>query len=345
VRAAGVVLVVLAAVLAGCGAETSAREGAGLSGAELEWVADYAAWTAGFDERLRREQEARAGALAGGAGLEKYRQAAASLVGCAEDVAGELDSPPTARLDPTLDALHDMCRAIAPAVRRLAAAPSAASLVDALHTVEQGVLRREEIDAALETLLLARGTLPELTGDVTASRIEPALTAAAGRVAAGRSIHVRCWAAADWRQVLREEEALTNGYLAVDTTGAFAVPRTSTLHLQQEQCEPLARLATDGLAPGEGVDRSELSYAVGVLSHEIQHIAGRGTEAETECVALQHHAEVARELGASESYALSLASTYLIEHYPPDDEEYRSEECRPGGALDLAPETPAWPTG
>lgn len=340
-------LSVVVTALAGCSRGPTEPDGAGLTDAEISWVADYAAWGADLDELLRREEVARAGVLSGGAASEAYGEVAVELAGCSRSLDDALGSTPTVRLEPIARALDDICRAVVPAVERLATAPAprrTTLLVVTLHAVEQAALRRDEIGDEVDELLLARGPLPELGGTTERSRVEPTLTAAAAAVADGRSVHVRCWSAADWRKVLREEDALTNGQLAIDTTGAFAVPLTSTLHLQQEQCGPLARLAYDGWEPTGG-DLSELAYAVGVLSHEIQHIAGRGTEAETECAGLQHLAGLARELGASESYSLLLARTYLEEHYPPDADEYASPECRPGGALDLAPETSAWPTG
>ena len=145
--------------------------------------------------------------------------------------------------------------------------------------------------------------------------------------------------------MLDEEEALTNGQLTVDTVGAFAVRATGTVHLQQSDCAILGRLAYDRWAPTDPADLDRVAETVSTLSHEIQHIVNSAGEAETECAAVQHNSEVAqvsarrRPTPASSPIATGTVSTRRT---PTDT---RSDECRPGGMLDLAPETPSWPTG
>ena len=346
-RAARVVLVVLVAVVAGCGAEPSEREDGGLSDAELEWVADYAGWSDELGDQLLRESAARAGVLSESGALERYARVTAELRDCRSRLEERPGTPPTLRLRETFADLQGVCDVLVPAVTALVEAADPAGRTGPFVDVEQAIgsayFEWRRIDDALDAFSLARGHLPRVGGKTSQSRVEPVLTAVAARVADGRHIEVRCWHPDDWRRVLREEKALTNGALTIDSVGAFAVTLTGTLQLQQVHCGQLVSLSAPGPS-GTGLDA--LSFAVELLSHEIQHVVGPGQgEAATECAAVQHVAEVAEELGASAAQARELADYYWEEIYPTGDEEYRSEQCRPGGALDLAPETPAWPTG
>lgn len=346
-RAAGVVLVVLATVLAGCGAEAAERAGGGLTADELVWVADYAVWSEELGEQLLRESGARGGVLSEPGALDRYAQATAKLRECRSRLEERPGEPPTFRFRETFADLQGVCDLLGSAVTALVEAADPAGRTGPFVEVEQAISRAyfewSRVGDALDAFSLARGHLPRVGGKTSQSRVEPVLTAVAARVADGRHAEVRCWHPDDWRRVLREEKALTNGALTIDSVGAFALALTGTLHLQQVHCGRLVGLSAPGPS-GSGLD--ELSFAVGLFSHEIQHVVGPDQgEAATECAAVQHVAEVAEELGASAAQARKLADHYWEEMYPNEDEEYRSEECRPHGALDLAPDTPAWPTG
>jgi hypothetical protein len=84
--------------------------------------------------------------------------------------------------------------------------------------------------------------------------------------------------------------------------------------------------------------------AVHVIGHESMHLAGVVDEAVADCLALQLDAWVAVRLGASRSFARSLAREYWTTYYSAQDVRYRSAGCRDGGALDLFPESAGWPT-
>lgn len=349
VRAIGAAfLLAVLAVAGGCGGHAQEASGPGLSKAELRWVGKYATWSDGFYRELGREAEARANVLGDPAGVERYRAATEELRNCESglDTLGETSS----RLTPTRNAVRRMCRSIAAAATRLADA-NGEGTVDAfvdMNTAGSGVyLEAQRIDGALDELTLARGKLARIGGASNASRVDPTLTAVAARVADGRSIQVRCWSPADWKRVLDEESALTLGAMTVDTVGAFAQPLTGTVHMQQEQCTPLVSLARDGLVPyDDHGDLYDLAFAVGTLSHEIQHIVAPGAnEAGTECAGVQHNADVAMELGVLADEAREIAAFYWERIYPEEGDAYRTADCRPGGVLDLAPETDAWPTG
>lgn len=94
-------------------------------------------------------------------------------------------------------------------------------------------------------------------------------------------------------------------------------------------------------------DRAEPSIdevvAVHVLTHEAMHVAGERNEALTECRALQQDARTVVLLGGSPTQGAELARRVATEVYPTMPDEYRTAECRPGGALDRTPGDGDWP--
>lgn len=116
------------------------------------------------------------------------------------------------------------------------------------------------------------------------------------------------------------------GYVAFGPDG---VPERSTL-IKRDQCHDLAAyLRSDKLDPTQ-----QQVVAVHVLTHETIHMDGVTNEVETECLAVQQDARMARLLGAAPEAADALALTYWTEIYPRMPSEYRSEECGPGLLLD-----------
>jgi hypothetical protein len=95
---------------------------------------------------------------------------------------------------------------------------------------------------------------------------------------------------------------------------------------------------------GECDDWGLKLVAVHVLAHEAMHLAGVIDESEAECFAVQADAYVTRRLGATPTFARSIAREYWADYYPSQDRRYRSAECRDGGALDLFPARAGWPT-
>ncbi len=83
--------------------------------------------------------------------------------------------------------------------------------------------------------------------------------------------------------------------------------------------------------------------AVHVLTHEAMHVAGERNEALTECRALQADARTVLLLGGSATQGAELAQRVASEVYPTMPDEYRSPECRAGGALDRTPGDGTWP--
>jgi len=86
------------------------------------------------------------------------------------------------------------------------------------------------------------------------------------------------------------------------------------------------------------------AIALDVLAHESWHLEGNQNEAVTECYALQTVGFVATKLGSDNVQARGLARLVHLLVYPQMPDEYRSDECRDGGALDLRPDSSAWPS-
>lgn len=82
--------------------------------------------------------------------------------------------------------------------------------------------------------------------------------------------------------------------------------------------------------------------AVHVLTHEAMHFASVLDEAAAECAAVQRDAQTARLLGAAADDAAAVAATYYATVYPRMPDDYRSADCKPGGALDEGLQDAPW---
>jgi hypothetical protein len=91
------------------------------------------------------------------------------------------------------------------------------------------------------------------------------------------------------------------------------------------------------------LDTLKTLWALHTLAHESWHLAGEESESVAECHALQTTALVAERLGASPGEAEASARTVLYQLYPQMPSEYRSDDCRDGGPLDLHAASNVWP--
>ena len=124
------------------------------------------------------------------------------------------------------------------------------------------------------------------------------------------------------------------GYVRYDADG---VPERATL-IKRDPCGDLRAY----LSSAKDLPSRDEVVAVHVLSHEARHMAGVTVEAVAECEAMQRDARTARLLGADEQQATELATRYWREVYPRMPDDYRSADCRPGGALDERLPNPPW---
>jgi hypothetical protein len=95
-----------------------------------------------------------------------------------------------------------------------------------------------------------------------------------------------------------------------------------------------------------GCDQDTLGAVSGIvtLAHESWHLRGIVEEARTQCYAVQTTEAVARALGISPADARAIGVRVALDDARAPRGEYHSSACRPGGAYDLRPETPDWPS-
>jgi hypothetical protein len=95
---------------------------------------------------------------------------------------------------------------------------------------------------------------------------------------------------------------------------------------------------------GPCVNRAEpIAEAINTLTHEAMHMRGWIDEATAQWFAIQEDAWTTRELGGTAEEGRVVAD-FVLATQPGLPREYQSAACRPGGALDLHPETAAFPT-
>jgi hypothetical protein len=82
--------------------------------------------------------------------------------------------------------------------------------------------------------------------------------------------------------------------------------------------------------------------AVTTLTHEAMHLRGWEDEATAQCYVIQEDPWTVVRLGGTRAEGAAVASLALAEQGAMPA-EYQSGECRARGALDLHPETPAFP--
>ncbi len=154
---------------------------------------------------------------------------------------------------------------------------------------------------------------------------------AAASVLAGRPVHVNCQRIAGAMVDVNADL----GEVGFDQEGQ---PDDFTT-LKYEACTNLrAWLGSDKVAP-----TLDQVIAVHVLAHESEHLAGVRNEAQAECISVQRTEEAARLLGATANQARKLALTYAIRVYPEMPDDYRSDDCKDGGSMDIRPDDTSWP--
>ena len=150
----------------------------------------------------------------------------------------------------------------------------------------------------------------------------------------GGDATVRCWTSdANW-QAVSESMARTEPRLR--NLLGFAVPWERRIELSPSVCASLAAIRP-GHVPIEAIE---------VLTHESEHLVGPdgiSNEAKVDCYAAQRMDVTGKALGAPVSEVRHGAVFYLRVLQPLLPAEYRSRECRAGGAYDLTPGDGRWP--
>lgn len=260
--------------------------------------------------------------------------------GCAERLHQRVGDSPARDLEPVDSAVSRLCDAFEQAYSDLDRAFKTND--STIYQRSQREMHRAEAQLAPVRALVdawrpgAGGGLPTRGGLVESSRIEPRFSDAASAIAHTR-VSVRCWSQADWPRI--ERVARAEGAAVTDLAG-LADPTTETADLSPEVCHDLVGLAYLG-------ERTSARAAFGltVLAHEATHLredAG-GSEAVTECYAMQRDVEAAPKLGLTHAEAQTLAQVYWTDIYPEDTPEYFTADCRDGGPYDLHPHDTHWP--
>jgi hypothetical protein len=338
VRAVAVIALSLALVACGGNGERT------FAGGELEWVRGISVWLHRFEADVRRAEDLRAAALGRSPEARAgYERAVERLADCADRFDSDVGAPPVARLAGGAHMLRDACVALSRGERSSlesfdgdpgdALVAGSASMGHGTDLLLRGRKR-------LEAAFLWNARLPRVGGETGRSRVEPRFSRAASTLAL-RRIEVRCWSARDWEDVSTEFRA----YQAVlfEPSGFVGDIDSARVNLAPWICAHLVDLAyAHRVRRGEG--GLETADAVNTLAHEAEHVIGpNGSEAETECYALQDVRRVARLLGASGAYADELAARQWREAYPRETPEYTTPLCYDGGPLDANPETSRWP--
>ena len=193
------------------------------------------------------------------------------------------------------------------------------------------------VGLAVETFAAARalatGPLPQIAGASAASHIDPVLGQVASELA-GTPAEVRCWSRADWPRVTAIDP---------EPTGGFTDFSERTINLPPGVCRSLAVLAYSPWHRFADASWSQIA-APHVLAHEAAHLGEAGpSERRAECDAVQTTQRAAELLGAAPEYARWMARLDWTHLYPRLSDSYRSQDCVPGGPLDLHL-AEGWPT-
>jgi hypothetical protein len=332
----------LALVLAGCG--TQRGEESDPRRTEMAWIGQMSAWLHGFERDLERAEALRNAQLRGQRSHRRdYERAVGEVRACARRFDELVGPPPAARLRVPARLLRESCRAYATAetagLRSFDGDPGDA-LVGASRALSRaaGLFLRGTAD--LESGFAWNRPLPRAGRETGGSRIEPHFSRVASEIAR-RPIEIRCWSNGDWRRVRDEFRVYNN--VTLEPSGFVSDVDRGHVNLSPWVCAHLVDLAY-AQARRNGSGGLDTADAVETLTHEAEHVAGpEGTEAETECYAMQDLRRAARLLGASASYADELASRQWREAYPRLTPEYRTPLCFDGGPLDADRTSSVWP--
>jgi hypothetical protein len=121
--------------------------------------------------------------------------------------------------------------------------------------------------------------------------------------------------------------------------------RTSgRIDLSPVVCDPLRRFLRSRYTPFLNLQSYQLAEALVTLAHEAEHLRHpEAAEDVVECYALQRVRAIVRDAERRPSYQKEMAGLAWEVGYPNTSDEYRTEDCRNGGPLDLHPRSQAWP--
>lgn len=198
-------------------------------------------------------------------------------------------------------------------------------------------------------------TAATVTTSARATQASPTeqLVGAIATELAERPVSAHCHTVRDWSALAARHSSNADdlwSYVDGTTTDGRDFFPSDVVELSPQACAALAayhaavpaargrRCATRylrALVLGACPRYAERLVAIETITHESQHLKGIFSEATAECYGMQYHATVSQRLGASAAQARAMAIDYFAFIYPTLDPEYRSNECRQGGVLDL----------
>jgi len=331
--------------LAGCSALDGTLAGGSTAEREVAWIERSSRWQVNLATTSARTDRLIRSYLAQGAEAGEVERSLAPLKRCSRSLAQEVGRAPSERLRPIHRLFADACRGLERAIRaqeRLFRSNPGRALLEVETGFEGASYRLAEADLELQELIGDDRPLRRSSDPDQGSRIDPALGRVADAITRDRDrptadgVEVRCWSEEDWPLVRDAMAALDPGN-AEDYLG-FVNLEHDRVNLNPGVCAGLAALRS-----GKHTSLAEQAEGALTLGHEVEHLVGPWTQAETECYGLQHVRAIARGLGASRRWADRLADYAWTEIYPEEDEEYVTPRCRNGGPLDLHPTAKRWP--
>src|SRR5437588_5421362 len=176
------------------------------------------------------------------------------------------------------------------------------------------------------------GPLPILTGPHAVSHVDPRLTRVATALA-GRRLQVRCWSAPDWRRRAAEVKSFTPAHVDVHSPWSGYRSRDhERANLGPDVCRRLARLAYGHAGPTNYDDAWWLAWSLALFAHVV---GPSEKQPASECHAMQRIDTTGGAFGLSRIASSRLARLFWTDVYPREGPKDRSDECRPGGKLDL----------
>ncbi|NUT55457.1 MAG: hypothetical protein HOQ03_05685, partial [Thermoleophilia bacterium] len=152
-------------------------------------------------------------------------------------------------------------------------------------------------DELLSPFLLSRVELRE-TNEATEESRGSTLLSAIASAHTGEDVVVLCWSDRDWRRLIHEENAWSDGHDDAGLVDGMAFVEDGRVHMLLPDCNLLGRLRDERLADRNREGLIDATRAVTVFAHELQHFRlPEGTEAEVECAAVEQAARVGRDLG------------------------------------------------
>jgi hypothetical protein len=366
----GCAITLLALVLAGCGGESggaderspaSSTETATAAPAEsseapatdpeVAWAGRVIDWAILVGSAVEVVGSSAEPLAEGKRPLPKLRgpvsEALRALTGCSRHAETEIGKAPSERLRPVRSAIDTACdhyaSGAAAALQIVRGSPDAEALAGEWESTwsDGGEVMSSISEALVRYQPANTRTLPEKSGESRESRIEPEFGAVASALVE-TDVEVRCWSERDWKALIAEMQRFTNGRIRAGTIG-FAGHGDHRLNLAPDVCEGLVALKYGNARPPGDKELAFLAIAVETLMHEAQHVRGVWNEAGAECYGMQMTRDAARRLGATRAYAAKLAEVYWEELYALLPDDYRSDECRDGGAMDAHPASTVWP--